>query len=812
MKQLMAILSVAFLVGFASPVTAGPKMTVRVGVFPKPPFTDIDAKGRVTGFLTDVLATIALQEGWQVEYYPDTWGGSLRSLENGEIDLLAGAAFSAEGSRKFNYSYESVLTEWGQIFVGRDAGIESILDLDGKKVAVLHDDPHFLNLRDLVQQSGIRCRFIEAFDYEDVMMLTERGICSASLVSQFYGFQHSKDFLVNKSTIILSPQKLFFMGQRQENNFLLAVLDSRLRSLKNDNASIYYQAFARWFGAVEPGFFRKWIKWFGLGAFGVLFLFLGIGMLLRAQIRAKTLELHRKNEDLRGEINHHHKTQAALRESEEKYRLLVENANDAIFIVQNDALIFSNHQTETITGYAADELKGMPLKQLIHPGESDSVLNRLRKRLTQASNVDNLTFRIVNKAGDHLWGQLSAVFIHWENQPAVLVFLKDITQHKRLEEQFQAAQRMEGIGTLAGGIAHDFNNLLMGIQGYVSLTLMKLPKDDPVYDKIKNIEQYVQTGGNLTRQLLGFARGGKYEVLPTDMNCIIEKQNQLFGGTRKEVKIHSDFQEKLWPVDVDVSQMEQTLLNLYINAWQAMPGGGDIYLKTENIVIDEYYSKPFQIESGRYIKISITDTGIGMDEPTIKNVFDPFFTTKQKGRGTGLGLASVYGIVKNHGGFINVYSEKGHGATFNIYLPASDQDAVTAAKEEHGFVEGEGTIMLVDDEKVIIDTGREILENLGYQVVTAASGSEAIKIFEEKHSEIDLVILDYIMPEMGGGEVFEKMKTIEPGVKTILASGFSLRDDTRELLDRGCAGYIQKPFNPIRLSVKIHSVINGCSC
>jgi signal transduction histidine kinase len=236
----------------------------------------------------------------------------------------------------------------------------------------------------------------------------------------------------------------------------------------------------------------------------------------------------------------------------------------------------------------------------------------------------------------------------------------------KLQDQLQQAQKMDSLGTLAGGIAHDFNNLLMGIQGRTSLMLMRSDSSHSHFEHLKGIEDYIQSAAGLTKQLLGFARGGKYEIKTTDLNEFIKKQNLMFGRTRKEINIHERFEKNLWTVEVDQGQVEQVLLNLYVNSWQAMPGGGGLYIQTENIVIDEFFNRPYHVEPGKYVKIIVTDTGVGMDEATQQRIFDPFFTTKEMGRGTGLGLASAYGIIKNHDGFIDVYSEKGKGTTFDI--------------------------------------------------------------------------------------------------------------------------------------------------
>jgi CheY-like chemotaxis protein len=307
---------------------------------------------------------------------------------------------------------------------------------------------------------------------------------------------------------------------------------------------------------------------------------------------------------------------------------------------------------------------------------------------------------------------------------------------------------------------------------------------------------------------LGFARGGKYEVAVTDINEIINKTSSMFGRTKKEIAIHKQCTDNIWAVEVDRGQMEQVLLNIYVNAWQAMPGGGDLYLETANVFLDQESAKPYGVKAGRYVRVAVTDTGVGMDEQTRKRIFEPFFTTKEMGRGTGLGLASVYGIIKGHNGTIDVHSEKGHGATFTIYIPASDREFVKEEKVSTGIARGEGRILLVDDEDVIIDVGSEILEVLGYKVSTARSGREAIEIYKEKQNEIDMVILDMIMPEMDGGETFNMLKSIDPGVKVILSSGYSADARSTRMMEQGCYGFIQKPYSVNTLSQKVKEVLD----
>jgi len=282
-----------------------------------------------------------------------------------------------------------------------------------------------------------------------------------------------------------------------------------------------------------------------------------------------------------------------------------------------------------MTGYSEKELSEISFINIIHPDDREMVLESRRKRLLGEKPPSTYSFRMINKSGDELLVQINAVLITWEGNPATINFIRDITEQKRLEAQLQQAQKMESMGTLAGGIAHDFNNLLMGIQGRASLMMMDTNSSHPYNEHLKGIDDYVKSAAELTKQLLGFARGGKYEVKAIDLNEFIKKQNRMFGRARKEINIRGRYEKNLWTVDVDQGQIEQVLLNIYVNAWHAMLGGGDLFVQTENIVIDENYGNPYHVEPGRYAKISVTDNGVGMDEATQQRIFDPFFTTRR---------------------------------------------------------------------------------------------------------------------------------------------------------------------------------------
>ena len=476
----------------------------------------------------------------------------------------------------------------------------------------------------------------------------------------------------------------------------------------------------------------------------------------------------------------------------------------------NMMLTYVNSGGLEMFGYSQEDLDaGMNATDFFHPDDREKVAKRA-ERIFQGAKLEPTEYRMLTKNGSEITTLVNSAPMGKNGKVlGIRSNLVDITKTKQLQAQLEQAQRMEAIGTLAGGIAHDFNNVLMAIQGHASLMLLHIDSDHPHFHHLKGIEDSIQSAATLAKQLLGFARRGKYDVKPTNLNDLIHKSSEMFGRTRKEIDIHRNCRESIWPVEVDRSQVEQVLLNLYVNAWHAMPGGGNLYIATTNVVLHGGYTKPINVEPGNYVKISVTDSGEGMDEAVQERIFDPFFTTKEMGRGTGLGLASAYGIIKNHSGIITVDSKKGRGSTFDIYLPASQKAIATEEKKMADEIsKGTETVLIVDDEHRVLDVGKKMLESMGYKVLSAKDGKQAVEAYRKHCKEIDLVILDMVMPGMGGGESYDRMKAIDPGLKVLLASGYSINGEASEILKRGCDGFIQKPFNINELSGKIREVLD----
>jgi two-component system cell cycle sensor histidine kinase/response regulator CckA len=388
--------------------------------------------------------------------------------------------------------------------------------------------------------------------------------------------------------------------------------------------------------------------------------------------------------------------------------------------------------------------------------------------------------------------------------------LEKVEQDKmRLEGQLQHALRMKSVGTLAGGVAHNFNNMLMGILGNTSLALLQTSPEQPLYSNLKAIQKLVHSGSELTKQLLGYAMEGGYEPKVMSLNMLVKELSETFATMRKEVLVHCQFDEDLHPVVADRAQIEQVLLNLYLNAADAMPNGGSLYLRTMNATKDDMAGQPYTPKQGNYAHLSVRDTGTGMDKETLGRIFEPFFTTKGLAKGTGLGLASSYGIIKAHGGYIDVESEVGNGTTFHIYLPAGNGRIPEETEATTPLSSGKGTILVVDDENMILELGQEMLKALGYEVFSAGSGNEALKLYVQHLEQIDMVLLDMIMPEMSGGDVYDSLKKINPKVKVLLSSGYTIDGQAKEILNRGCDGFIQKPFDLGGLSRSVESILDN---
>jgi len=494
--------------------------------------------------------------------------------------------------------------------------------------------------------------------------------------------------------------------------------------------------------------------------------------------------------------------------NEELYRSVLNSSADAIVVYDMEGMaLYINPAFTRIFGWERREILGRRIP-FLPESEREASMAIIRDLIDNGIPCQGFITQRYNKAGQLLDISLSAsrYHDHLGNPAGMLVILRDISEWKRMEVQLKHSERMEAIGTLAGGIAHDFNNLLMGIMGNVSIMIHELNSGHPHLNRLKTIEKLVQSGSRLTSQLLGYARKGLYEVRTLDLNRVIRDAIETFSRTRKDIHIELDLADDLCAVDADESQMEQVLWNLCVNAFDAMPRGGRLTIGTRNVnsgVLDASLTE----KPGACAMIQVADTGTGIDQRVIGRIFDPFFTTKELGQGTGLGLASVYGIVQSHGGRIAVDSTLEVGTTFKVYLPASKEGVDTAAESAAPLKSGNALILLVDDEELILDVGAQMLKLMGHQVLTADTSEKAISLYRENADRVDLVILDMILPDTNGSHTFDAIKGINPNARVLLASGYSIEGQAREILSRGCNGFIQKPFHVEEFSRKIDEIL-----
>jgi PAS domain S-box-containing protein len=502
----------------------------------------------------------------------------------------------------------------------------------------------------------------------------------------------------------------------------------------------------------------------------------------------------------------------ALRESEEKYRSLVEHSLLGVLVIQNDAIIYANPTLSNLFETPLDSLLRMSLDCFVHPNDYVQLFEKFSEAALSPNRDVRFTIRVITPSGTVKTLEGWAAGITYLGKPAIQAAIVDVTETRKLEEQLIQSQKMESIGQLASGVAHDFNNLLGSIYGAIEILRRKYNSTD------KNLKKYVDVldasarrAAELTSQLLTFSRQHESDIRPLRLNDIVnDSMKILTRSIGKNIKIESALDPTLDTIEADPSQLESVIINLSINSRDAMPNGGTLRLETSNIEFNHQVLKQFpEAQLGKYACMTVSDTGVGMTPEIKRRIFEPFFTTKPLGKGTGLGLSIVYGVVRNHKGFIKVYSEPGRGTTFRLYFPASDKipiDEATPARRE--IAHGSETVLIIDDEATLLELTKEILEGLGYRVITAEGAQAGIESFRGRCAEIDLVILDMLMPEMTGTEVYPILNETKPGVRVLLSTGLSVGERVEDLLSMGVSDVVGKPYSVGDLAFHVRKAID----
>ena len=508
---------------------------------------------------------------------------------------------------------------------------------------------------------------------------------------------------------------------------------------------------------------------------------------------------------------------AALEESERRYRTLFDRAGDVVFVVSPQGRFLDvNRAACERRGYARTELLGMGPADINAPPFCDQVPERIQRTLEQGSLLFETEY--LSRDGRRVPVEVHSCLTEYDGRPAILGVVRDLTERKRLEEQLRQAQKMEAMGRLAGGVAHDFNNLLTVIGGYANMALRTLPPDDSLRRELGRIVDAAERAATLTRQLLAFSRRASWQPVTVNLNQVVENflkmlERMLGEDIRTVVQLAPD----LHPVLADPGQLEQVLMNLAVNARDAMPAGGQLLIATANTRLEQadVCDLGGDLRPGDYVQLTVSDDGVGMDEETRQHVFEPFFTTKPAGKGTGLGLAVVFGIVTQHGGCIAVDSQPGRGTTFRIYLPASQsavagqpQAATQPASELAGALAGHETLLLAEDEESIRDLMQQALEGHGYRVLAADSAAQALQLLRAHRGQVALLVSDVVMPDTSGPALYAALRAEAPHLKVLFLSGYS-SDRLHEYGLPPQAALLTKPFHLNELVQKVRQVLNA---
>jgi PAS domain S-box-containing protein len=521
------------------------------------------------------------------------------------------------------------------------------------------------------------------------------------------------------------------------------------------------------------------------------------------------------------DITERRRTEEALRENEKRFRLLVQNSNDVIEILDpNGKPSYISDQITRILGYQPKELVGVSGFDYLHPDDRQTVTEIFTEGLKQPGAVRKAEFRFRHKDGN--WVDIEAVGCNLMHDPAIqgiVLNIRDVTERiraereqKKLQDQLQQAMKMEAIGRLAGGIAHDFNNLLTGMSGNVQLALMDLKPDNPLAETLREIGKAADSAATLTRQLLAFSRKQLIEPKLVDLNEMITSTHKMLKRLiGEDIELHVLPGKNLGAVKIDRAQFEQILVNLAINARDAMPNGGQLTIEAANVELDEGYCHTHaDARLGRFVMLAVSDTGIGMNDEVKAHLFEPFFTTKEKGKGTGLGLATIYGTVKQAGGSIEVYSEAGKGTAFKIYLPRMEAHAGNIEKSRSlaEMPRGSETVLLVEDEEMVRHLAIRVLRRLGYEILHAGSGGDALAAAKQYAAPIHLLFTDVVMPGMNGRQLSERIAAIHPETKVLYSSGFTENAIAHHgVIDEGL-NFIGKPYTPHSLAKAIRAALD----
>jgi len=765
-----------------------------------PPYVFRDRDGRLQGILIDQWRLWQEMTGIRAELYAMGWGEALRRMEAGEFDVIDTIFRNEPRERVFEFSKPYAYMEVPVFFHKNISGITDAWSLKGFPVAVKNGDAAV----DFLRNRGVE-RLIAYDSYEKIVRAARDHEIGVFVMDRppamhlLYKMGIHDQFRMSRP--LYSGQ--FHRAVRKGNGALLAAVED---------------GFAR----IPPKYLREieqeWLGSPALSRTSLLYLTAAIAvgglsiLLLAAWNFTLRRSVERKTSELKKEIALTADQAVKLRASEENYRLLVENAGDGITIVHEGRVLYVNPGASRIIGIPPGELLGRSFLDVVHAEDRERIQGYYVKRMGGEETPSRYEFRAETASGETVWVQATVVGTMWEGKQVALSFLRDITQQKRLEEQLVQSRKMEAIGRLAGGIAHDFNNLLSVIIGYAHLLRSRPGNGAPFSKEIDEIRKAADRAADLTRQLLAFSRKQLLQPRIVSLNDIITGMTPgLRRLIREDIELTSCLQGDIPPVLVDPAQVEQVILNLAVNARDAMPNGGKLVIGTKSVVLPESFVREHpNLLPGGYVELYVSDTGVGMEKGIIPKIFEPFFTTKEQGKGTGLGLASVEGIISQSRGHVSVDSEPGRGTTFRILLPEVKREPPRAADPvPEGSVGGREAILLVEDDPAVLDLVRRVLDSNGYAVIAARDGAEGVRASREYRGRIRMLVTDVVMPGMDGRALSEEIRRDRPGIRVLFMSGYTADVIGRNgILDEG-GELIEKPFTPSEFAAKVRKALGG---